>query len=157
MRVNSSTGRWQGIMSVFLAMLMIIPCPSWAQSENSRNENHRTTVTPIKHVIIIIGENRTFDNIFATYVPKHGTVANLLSKGVIHSDGSPGPNAALATQSAADDQSCQLFHRHADSTNARRERRPCLTDQTRAGWGQVRPLILRRSSAPSEKNMRCSL
>ena len=25
------------------------------------------TLTPIKHVIIIIGENRTFDHIFATY------------------------------------------------------------------------------------------
>jgi hypothetical protein len=30
------------------------------------------THTPIKHVIIIIGENRTFDNVFATYVPKSG-------------------------------------------------------------------------------------
>ena len=27
------------------------------------------TRTPIKHVIIIIGENRTFDHIFATYTP----------------------------------------------------------------------------------------
>ncbi len=30
------------------------------------------TKTPIKHVIVIIGENRTFDHIFATYRPKHG-------------------------------------------------------------------------------------
>src|SRR6202049_1027181 len=29
-----------------------------------------TTVTPIKHVIIIVGENRSFDHLFATYVPK---------------------------------------------------------------------------------------
>ena len=28
--------------------------------------------TPIKHVIVIIGENRSFDHVFATYVPKHG-------------------------------------------------------------------------------------
>jgi phospholipase C len=32
------------------------------------------TDTPVKHVIVIIGENRTFDNIYATYVPEHGTV-----------------------------------------------------------------------------------
>jgi phospholipase C len=25
--------------------------------------------TPIKHVIVIIGENRSFDHVFATYVP----------------------------------------------------------------------------------------
>ena len=25
------------------------------------------TTTPIKHVIVIIGENRTFDHVFATY------------------------------------------------------------------------------------------
>ncbi len=28
------------------------------------------TATPIKHLIVLIGENRTFDHIFATYVPK---------------------------------------------------------------------------------------
>jgi hypothetical protein len=30
------------------------------------------TATPIKHVIVLIGENRSFDNIYATYVPKKG-------------------------------------------------------------------------------------
>ena len=29
-----------------------------------------STKTPIKHVIVIIGENRTFDHIFATYKPQ---------------------------------------------------------------------------------------
>ena len=28
------------------------------------------TASPIKHVIIIVGENRSFDHIFVTYVPK---------------------------------------------------------------------------------------
>ena len=28
--------------------------------------------TPIKHVIVIIGENRSFDHVFATYEPKDG-------------------------------------------------------------------------------------
>src|SRR5262249_42044359 len=56
--------------------------------------------TPIQHVIIIIGENRTFDHIFATYQPRKGeTVDNLLSKGIINADGTPGPNFSLALQS----------------------------------------------------------
>ena len=28
--------------------------------------------TPIQHVIIIVGENRTFDHLFGTYVPPQG-------------------------------------------------------------------------------------
>jgi len=49
------------------------------------------TRTPIKHVIVLIGENRTFDDVFATYVPKsHDSVSNLLSKGIINADGAPG-------------------------------------------------------------------
>ncbi len=59
-----------------------------------------TTATPIKHVIIIVGENRSFDHLFATYVPPHRNekVLNLLSEGIINSDGSPGPNFAKARQ-----------------------------------------------------------
>src|SRR5215471_13214014 len=82
------------LAACFIAMLFAIP----AQGQDDRSEAERNTATPIKHVIIIIGENRTFDNIYATYVPKHGNVSNLLSRGIIHADGSPGPNAALATQ-----------------------------------------------------------
>ena len=61
------------------------------------------TVSPIKHVILIIGENRTFDHIFATYRPKKGeSVDNLLSKKIIKRDGTPGPNYSLAAQYSAD-------------------------------------------------------
>src|SRR5215469_1856051 len=58
------------------------------------------TATPIKHVIIIVGENRSFDHIFATYEPisKSERVLNLLSEGIINADGSPGPNFAKAHQ-----------------------------------------------------------
>jgi phospholipase C len=67
------------------------------------------TVTPIKHVIVIIGENRSFDHVFATYVAKnHQYVNNLLSKGIIALDKNksaiPGPNFYLAHQTAASDQ-----------------------------------------------------
>jgi len=65
----------------------------WAHSNSSQ------TATPIKHVIVLIGENRSFDHSFATYKPKHGqSVSNLLSKGIILADGSPGPNAAVGEQ-----------------------------------------------------------
>jgi len=59
--------------------------------------------TPIEHVIVIVGENRTFDNLFATYQPKSGQiVANLLSRGIVRADGSPGPNFKLAEQHTAE-------------------------------------------------------
>jgi hypothetical protein len=58
------------------------------------------TATPIKHVIIIVGENRGFDHLFATYEPtkKNEKVLNLLSEGIINADGTPGPNFAKAHQ-----------------------------------------------------------
>jgi len=58
------------------------------------------TATPIKHVIIIVGENRSFDHLFATYVPKTGgeTILNLLSEKIVNADGTPGPNFAKAHQ-----------------------------------------------------------
>ena len=64
------------------------------------------TASPIKHVIVIIGENRTFDHIFATYKPRAGeTVSNLLSKGIVNEDGTPGFNFFQASQSSANDSS----------------------------------------------------
>jgi phospholipase C len=62
-----------------------------------------TTTTPIKHVIVIIGENRSFDHVFATYQPKNGeTINNLLSEGIIKLDANknavPGPNFSQAQQ-----------------------------------------------------------
>jgi phospholipase C len=65
----------------------------------SRAAGARRTATPIKHVVVIIGENRTFDNVYATYVPKRGQhVTNLLSLGIVRADGSPGPNSVAAQQ-----------------------------------------------------------
>ncbi len=66
------------------------------------------TATPIKHVIVIIGENRSFDHVFATYVPTPGhTVHNLLSQGIIRLDANknamPGPNFGKARQLSASD------------------------------------------------------
>jgi phospholipase C len=74
--------------------------PSWRDSNRSRvtagiaaillmssaemfaSAHAAETETPIEHVIIIVGENRSFDHLFATYMPPNGeSVWNLLSKG----------------------------------------------------------------------------
>jgi phospholipase C len=65
------------------------------------NSRDLVTHTPIKHVIIIIGENRTFDNVFATYAPKSSdTVWNLLSEGIVKADGTPGASYSKGLQSS---------------------------------------------------------
>jgi phospholipase C len=62
------------------------------------------TRSPIKHVIVIIGENRSFDHVFATYVPKDGQyVWNLLTEGIVKANGEPGINFEKAHQLAAVD------------------------------------------------------
>src|SRR5499427_2037246 len=63
---------------------------------------HGETRSPIKHVIVLIGENRTFDHLFATYVPKSSDrVSNLLSKGIVNADGTPGRHFSLGKQNKA--------------------------------------------------------
>ena len=58
-----------------------------------------TATTPIEHIIVIVGENRTFDNLFGTYTPAKGqTVSNLLSKKIVTVDGLPGPRFHDAAQ-----------------------------------------------------------
>src|ERR671922_246264 len=55
--------------------------------------------TPIKHVVVIIGENHSFDNVYATYqAPKGQHVRNLLSEGIITRSGGLGPNRRKAAQ-----------------------------------------------------------
>jgi phospholipase C len=58
------------------------------------------TESPIKHVIILIGENRGTDHTFGVYKPrgKHQTISNILSKGIVNEDGTPGPNFSQAQQ-----------------------------------------------------------
>jgi phospholipase C len=61
--------------------------------------NAKSPRTPIERVIIIVGENHTFDNLFGTYRPRPGqSVDNLLSKGIVNADGTPGPHFERAKQ-----------------------------------------------------------
>jgi phospholipase C len=64
-----------------------------APPDKEKGKSHgRETKSPIKHVIVIVGENRSFDHVVATYKAKHGEqVDNLLSKQIINEDGTPGP------------------------------------------------------------------
>jgi len=68
-----------GLVSAVIAQLALGNMFAGAQTPDfDRDHDHfrrdRDTVTPIKHVIVIIGENRSFDHVFATYVPKHGQI-----------------------------------------------------------------------------------
>ena len=86
-----------------LMSFMLIALPAFSQSEGKEHEGNRhETKTPIKHLIVLIGENRTFDHVFATYIPKsEDSVSNLLSKGIINSGGTPGKHFKEAQQSQA--------------------------------------------------------
>ena len=50
-----------------LAIQTVVPVAAVAQTDNSKN-----TRTPIKHVIVILGENRTFDHIFCDLQTEEG-------------------------------------------------------------------------------------
>jgi phospholipase C len=81
-----------------------------ADTAHGQPSRDNDTATPIKHVIVIIGENRSFDHVFATYVPKKGEkVWNLLSQGIVNADGTPGPNFVKAEQKAATDETPDAF------------------------------------------------
>ena len=80
------------------------PVISYAQSSTGVDQliGVGSPTTPIDHIIVIIGENRTFDHVFATYKPKTGqSVYNLLSEGIIRADGTPGANFVKAGQFSA--------------------------------------------------------
>src|SRR5215467_10437031 len=90
---------WLRTSAVALATFTFVAV---AQSANTASDpaDKFKTETPIKHVIILIGENRGLDHTFGVYKPKgkKQTISNLLSKGIVNDDGSPGPHFADAQQ-----------------------------------------------------------
>jgi|HubBroStandDraft_6_1064221.scaffolds.fasta_scaffold23052_2 phospholipase C len=101
-----------GLISTMIFQLAIGSTFAAGQTVESTADPSRdfATTTPIKHVIVIIGENRSFDHVFATYVPQNGqTVFNLLSQGIVKADGTPGPNFPAAEQKAATDKAPDDF------------------------------------------------
>jgi phospholipase C len=93
--------------AVMLAVLQVFAAaPQTAYAQDAVKKVTPTTATPIKNVIVIIGENRTFDHVFGTYVPREGqSISNLWSKGIVKLDGTPGPHFGLSKQYAATDTS----------------------------------------------------
>jgi phospholipase C len=86
------------MMSSVLLLAVGITIPAHCAEPDAATKLPKTA-TPIKHVIVVIGENRSFDHLYGTYVPKSGdSILNLLSEGVVQADGSPGPNFAAARQ-----------------------------------------------------------
>jgi phospholipase C len=76
---------------------MLLAC-GLALAGGDNGDKHKTA-TPIKHVIVLIGENWTFDSIYATYRPGYRqSVDNLLSRGIVTASGAPGPNFAKSLQ-----------------------------------------------------------
>jgi len=88
---------------VALCAMAVNAIAAVAAASAQSGSNDDNTKTPIKHVIVIIGENRSFDHLFATYQPVNQleTVLNLLSEGVVNADGTPGPKYSTAAQSQA--------------------------------------------------------
>jgi phospholipase C len=90
---------WQGLRTCVIALTVSQLGLGGPLAGSLQAQEKAHTRTPIKHLIVLIGENRTFDHVFATYVPKSkDSVSNLLSKGIIHSDGTPGPHFKKAQQ-----------------------------------------------------------
>ena len=76
---KNSAGTVQQKARVVLALIALSqsffgPLVQTAKAEDNapRNAASVPTASPIKHVIVIVGENRSFDHIFATYQPVSG-------------------------------------------------------------------------------------
>src|SRR5438477_4169042 len=75
-----------------LLALLVLPAPVRGQ-----------TTAPIAHLIVVVGENLSFDNLFGTYEPRsNAKIRNLLSEGIVNRDGSPGPEFSRAAQRRAE-------------------------------------------------------
>src|SRR5499433_2619315 len=83
--------------SASIAAMLVLA--SGAHARDGDAHGGAGTRTPIKHVITIIGENRSFDHVFGLYQPRRGeSISNLFSKGILRQDGTPGPQFFKARQ-----------------------------------------------------------
>ena len=86
-------------VAVAIALLGMGITGSASSADPGAATDRPTTASPIKHVIVVIGENQSFDHVYGTYVPPSGdSISNLLFKGIVRPDGSPGPHFAKAQQ-----------------------------------------------------------
>src|ERR1700727_2573622 len=98
--IRRSRMKW-GVSAAALSVTLAAATAGMAnEAQNSDAASLVGTQSPIKRVIILIGENRGTDHTFGVYKPKGAgqTISNLLSKGIVNLDGSPGPNFSLSQQ-----------------------------------------------------------
>ena len=100
-RSHGRNWRERATAAVLFVTLTSFTTPVSANTGKAGDDNGhgQRTETPIQHVIVLIGENRTFDHLFATYVsPSGDSVRNLLSEGIINANGTPGPRFSKSRQ-----------------------------------------------------------
>ena len=103
-RFQVSSRHWKSCLVLGMVIQLTLGVPAQMLADQPDKPDQPSTESPIKHVIVIIGENRTFDHVFATYQPRNNqTVSNLLSKGIVNVDGSKGPNYSQSAQYSAVD------------------------------------------------------
>jgi phospholipase C len=95
-RETSMTRECRTPLALILFSTIVVVLPIFAQRAIAEPSAART---PIQHLIVVIGENRGFDHIFGLYKPRSSqSISNLLSRGIVNQDGSPGPNFGAAAQ-----------------------------------------------------------
>ncbi len=98
---DHKTGRIRRLRAAAAAGIFVVSGPLVSGPEALAQAD---AASPIQHLIVVIEENHSFDNVYGTYTPGPGqSIDNLLSKGIVKADGSPGPNVALALQHTASD------------------------------------------------------
>jgi phospholipase C len=108
--LNAPNGTLKCGAAMLAVLLVLGTFPQSANAEIKSPKSTPKTKTPIEHVVIIIGENRTFDHVFGTYVPKvsprdssQQQVWNLYSQGIVNLDGTPVTGSTTAQQYSATD------------------------------------------------------
>jgi phospholipase C len=90
--------RRAAVLSAVAVSGVVAAMPVYSADPDTATDQLKTA-TPIKHLIVVIGENRSFDHVLGIYAPKSGdSILNLLSERIVRGNGSPGPNFAAAKQ-----------------------------------------------------------
>jgi phospholipase C len=117
-RALRSRSRTAVAVNAFIACVLgVWPLRQAAHADDAANT---PTASPIKHVIVILGENSSFDHAFATYEPRHEEegIWNLLSRHIINADGTPGRRFDRAQQFSVAPQPSYYIHAPEDSKTA---------------------------------------
>jgi phospholipase C len=95
------------VLTMLVAVAIGVMAVGTRAQERESSGKPGTAVTPIQHVIVLFGENRSFDHVFGTYVPKRPDqfVYNLFSEGIVDASGNPSWNYGKSGQYSAMDES----------------------------------------------------